>query len=251
MFLWNRMKVAPLFVCLLLSAGIRAQTASESTDFTRFFTAEFLAGITAEANEGFPDRGLQKNVFVHFGTYTDAVPQEWAYRLNHPKVGMSLGVSEFGNYEALGLAITAMPIAEFSLFSSTKRRFSLLTGMGVSYFTEQFDPLSNPDNQAVTTDLTWAFRVFLKYRFLQSKRIDWHLGAGFFHHSNGHTRLPNQGFLPKSNMGNKSVNSLFHRLQEVGITISRHDLDTDLMCFHWRIIVKNQYILCLGNTVKC
>ena len=193
MFLWNRMKVAPLFVCLLLSAGIRAQTASESTDFTRFFTAEFLAGITAEANEGFPDRGLQKNVFVHFGTYTDAVPQEWAYRLNHPKVGMSLGVSEFGNYEALGLAITAMPIAEFSLFSSTKRRFSLLTGMGVSYFTEQFDPLSNPDNQAVTTDLTWAFRVFLKYRFLQSKRIDWHLGAGFFHHSNGHTRLPNQG----------------------------------------------------------
>tara|TARA_B100001765_G_C19504766_1_gene341889 strand:- start:1482 stop:2429 length:948 start_codon:yes stop_codon:yes gene_type:complete len=86
-----------------------------------------------------------------------------------------------------------MPIAEFPLFSSKKRRFTLLTGMGASYFTRQFDTLTNPGNQAVTTKLTWSFRVFFKYRFLESRRIDWQLGAGFFHHSNGHTRLPNQG----------------------------------------------------------
>lgn len=156
------------------------------------FTPEFLFGKTMEANGGFPDTGLQKQLLLNFGRYHRNNPQHWAKYLKGPKTGFSVGVTDFGNLDSLGIALTAAPFIEFNAFGSD--RFKILTAMGASYFTKKFNPETNPQNIAVTTDITWAFRMYFYYQLFSTQNIDWRVGMGYSHHSNGHTRLLNQGY---------------------------------------------------------
>lgn len=72
--------------------------------------------------------------------------------------------------------------------------------LGVSYFTKSYTgttfSLNNPfenNNNAISTKVTWSLKSFFYYDFLRSNNNNWRLGVGYFHHSNGHTKFPNQG----------------------------------------------------------
>jgi len=69
----------------------------------------------------------------------------------------------------------------------------LQIGFGSSYTDTQYDINTNEFNRAITTKINWSYRSFFYYDIFKSKQIDWRLGLGYLHHSNGHTRLPNQG----------------------------------------------------------
>lgn len=155
-------------------------------------TPDVLFGKTMPANEGFPDTDLQKQFVLSLGRSNQNNPQEWAYRLKRPRTGISMGVTDFGKSDTLGLAVTVMPFIEFKAFGSDF--FKVYSGMGASYFTKKFHPEKNPLNNAVTTDLTWAFRLYLYYQFLSTQHFDWRAGLGYSHHSNGHMRLMNIGY---------------------------------------------------------
>lgn len=184
----NQLTIFLLFVSFFSFA----QTEDDWKKSALTFTPEILLGKTMEANDGFPDTKLQKQAILNFGRNHTNNPQQWAQRLKKPKTGLSIGVTDFGNLDSLGLGFTAMPFIEFKAFGSD--RWKILTGMGASYFTKKFDAETNPQNQAVTTDITWAFRLYLNYQFLSTKKIDWRTGIGYSHHSNGHMRLLNQGY---------------------------------------------------------
>ena len=178
-----------LTVFLLISC---LQLWSQETSTSNFvFTPEFLLGTSAEANEDFPDRDLQTQLQLNFGWRHNANPQEWAHRLKAPTTGISLGYTDLGNPNELGAGITLLSFIEFNAFRM--ERLKVKVGMGGTYFTEKYDPITNPNNQAITTDVTWSFRTFIHYKLFSTQNIDWRLGVGYFHHSNGHTRLPNQG----------------------------------------------------------
>lgn len=177
---------------LLISVLTLAQTENDWKKSAFNFTPEILFGLTMESNDGFPDTEPQKQAILNFGRNNINNPQEWAQRLKAPKTGLSIGITDFGNLDSLGIALTAMPYIEFKAFGS--ERFKILTGMGASYFTKKFDPKTNPQNQAVTTDITWAFRMYFYYKLFATNNIDWRVGLGYSHHSNGHTRLLNQGY---------------------------------------------------------
>jgi len=128
---------------------------------------------------------------VNFGNYHFNNSQEWARRLKSPKTGISLGVTDFGQRDSIGYAFTLMPYIEFNAFGLED--FMIKVGTGGSVFTTKYDPVTNPLNEGITTDIVWSFRAFAHYRIIEAKKTHWFLGAGYFHHSNGHTRLPNQG----------------------------------------------------------
>lgn len=155
-------------------------------------TPELMLGKTAESNDGFPNRKLQKQFMFTLGRDNSYNPLEWAYWLKGPKTGVGLGYTDFGNLDSLGIAITVIPSIEFNIFN--QKRLTMLVGMGGSFFNKEFDAVTNPKNQAVTTDLTWAYRAYFYYKFLRREKIDWRIGVGYSHHSNGHTRLLNQGY---------------------------------------------------------
>ncbi len=180
------------YFLLLCSCCILAQQLEKTTANPFIITPEIMAGITADSNSFFPDHDFQKQLIINLGWEHDHNPQEWAQRLKGPRTGLGFGYTDFGNAENLGGAITAMPFIEFNTFR--KEKLKAQVGMGVSYFTKKYDSISNPFNQAVSTDLTWSFRLFMHYQFISAQKIDWRVGLGYFHHSNGHTRLPNQGY---------------------------------------------------------
>lgn len=176
-----------IFPCI---AFAQETTSEKKSDFV--FTPEIKTGILAEANKDFPEHDLPISIFVNFGWEHDRNPQDWAQRLKGPRTGVGLGYTHLGNSDSLGASISAIPFIEFNVFK--KKNLKVHVGMGGSYFTKKYDPVSNPNNQGVTTDLVWTFKAFMNYQILSGDKVDWRLGAGYFHHSNGHTRLPNQGF---------------------------------------------------------
>ncbi len=180
----------PFFLFLSLLTFGQTEVGWKKSAFT--ITPEILFGKTMEGNEGFPSTGFQKQLILNFGRYHTNNPQQWAQQLNGPKTGFSIGVTDFGNLDSLGIALTVLPFIEFKAFGSN--RFTVQTGMGASYFSKKFDPETNPQNKVVTTDLTWAFRSYLYYQFLITQKVDWRVGLGYSHHSNGHMRLLNIGF---------------------------------------------------------
>jgi len=187
------MKKTLLTTFLLISSYLFAQQVDGDDARSSFvISPEILLGITADANSYFPDHGLQSQGILSFGWEHDKNPQEWAQRLKGPRTGISVGYTDFGNTKNLGGAISVLPFIEFNIFRS--KRLTLQVGTGASYFTEKYDPITNPNNEAVTTDFTWSFKLFSHYKIFTTQNIDWRAGIGYSHHSNGHTRLPNQGF---------------------------------------------------------
>ncbi|RMA59005.1 acyloxyacyl hydrolase [Ulvibacter antarcticus] len=187
------MKNFTLFILLFCSLSLFAQDIEIPTVKKGvIFTPEIMGGVTAEPNSNFPEHDFHKQFMIGLGWEHDTNSQEWARRLKGPRTGIAFGLADFGNRDSLGYAIVAMPFIEFNAFG--RKNLKLLVGMGGSYFTKKYDALKNPNNLAVTTDLTWSFRVIMHYKILSGPRLDWRLGGGFFHHSNGHTKLLNQGY---------------------------------------------------------
>lgn len=184
----KRLTIFFLFVSILSLA----QTQNTWKKNALVLTPEILLGITTESNDGFPETKLQKQAIFAIGRSQKNNRQQWAQRLKGPKTGLAFSYRDFGNLDSLGVAFTVLPFIEFKAFGSN--RFKVLAGTGVSYFTKKFHAKTNPQNKAVTTDLTWAFRLYLYYQFLSTENIDWRLGLGYSHHSNGHTKLLNQGY---------------------------------------------------------
>lgn len=186
------MKNLVSILILLLPFLAVSQSEMDKDPSGLFLTPEFLLGKTMDANEGFPDTKLQKQLILNLGRLHSNNPQQWAQQLKGPKTGLSMGVTDFGNLDSLGIAFTIAPFIEFNAFGS--KRFTILTSMGASFFTKKFHPETNPQNRAVTTDITWAFRTYFYYMLFSRKNVDWRIGLGYSHHSNGHTRLLNQGY---------------------------------------------------------
>lgn len=158
-------------------------------DTSSYFGSEFLVGKTMEANSDFPKTNLQLGIILNYTFNNKTDKKLWAPWLGFPKTGISLGVYDFGNVDNIGRAYTLMPYMEFVL----SKKWHLNTGVGLSYMDTQFDPITNPFNKAITTDLNWSFKSFFYYDILKQSHVDWKIGVGYVHHSNGHTRLPNQG----------------------------------------------------------
>ena len=180
-------KFAPL---ILFSIYISIAQEKYTKDFS--ITPELLFGITGEPNTNFPDRGLQKQVFIRFGWQHTTQADAWASYLKNVKTGLSIGVADLGNSAQLGTIFTFQPFMEFKSFKSEK--FSTSIGFGSSYITKKYNPTTHKFNRAVSTHLNWSFRLFLYYTLLESEAIDWRVGLGYNHNSNGHAKLPNQGY---------------------------------------------------------
>lgn len=195
--------------------------ASSQEEATNFFSPEFTVGKTPINNTGFPDFGLHTALFLNFGSYQNTNPNEWAYWLKQPKTGLSLAYATYGNADVLGYSIHVLPFVEFQMFHP---RLSIHAAFGVSYFNKKFDLETNLPNEKISTNINWTYRTMLYYKALETPKVNWRLGLGYFHQSNGHTRFPNQGlnsfsgsvsaelkYTPKRQEGKLVTNSSFEK----------------------------------------
>jgi hypothetical protein len=91
------------------------------------------------------------------------------------------------------------PIAVYLFHGGTIRsfspRFSLHYewNLGASFNWGHFDPFDNPENIVFSTPTNIYASLNAYTRWRVSPRVDFHLGLGFNHFSNGSVRLPNRG----------------------------------------------------------
>ncbi len=131
------MKKIILFLIGLLPLVGYSQDNSDWKKGSFLFTPEILIGNTTPSNDGFPETALHKQLIISLGRNHKNNPQEWAQRFDGPVTGVSFGISDFGNLDSLGVAITVMPYVEFKVFGSN--RFTSNIGLGASYFTEKYE----------------------------------------------------------------------------------------------------------------
>ena len=158
------------------------------------FTAlEYSIGKTSKANVNFPELKAQNGFLLSIGTTNNNPQLEWARQLNYPETGVTLSYVDMGNSEQLGQAISIVPFIDFKVFTGWTSRMNCKIGLGASYFNRTYDEIENPNNKAISTSFTWAFRSNLYYSLFENEDYNFKLGVGYFHNSNGHLRLPNQG----------------------------------------------------------
>ena len=168
------------------------ENAIKSTNYS-FAALEYGIGKTSTANVNFPKLNPQQSILVSIGTTNKKNNLEWAKQLNFPKTGLTLSYVDLGNSERLGQAISVVPFVDFNILNRWTSRLNLKVGLGASYFNVMYDEVENPNNMAISTHLTWAFRSNLYYSLLEKEDYNLKLGLGYFHNSNGHVRLPNNG----------------------------------------------------------
>lgn len=182
-----------VFFLFLLASLLNAQNKDSLNIPINFLTPELLIGKTMPPNDGYPSTKPQKSLLLSFGKNHILNESEWAYRLNYPTIGITLAAIDFGNSKKVGQAFSVLPYIEFDFLRKKHNDLKMNIGMGASYFNKQFDSITNYTNRGISTKITWSFKLFLYYQLIETNTINWRLGLGYFHHSNGHTRLPNQG----------------------------------------------------------
>jgi len=206
-FFYSPSQGLTLIIFLFTQLGFSQE--KESSWKNHFISSEVLFGKTAPSNEFFPSVSLQTGLSLGLGKKHVKSKSEWAYRLNYPKTGVRLGINNMGNRDVLGYQFSVIPYLELPLFLNKKNPLSLMIGLGASYFTKKFDKENNSLNHAVSTNLNWAFDLFFYYPILQSKTTNLRLGIGYSHQSNGHKKLPNNGY--NSFLGSVNANFNFNK----------------------------------------
>lgn len=183
----TRLQHHSIIVVLCLSAWtlMQAQVNEKPSWHT-----EFLYGISAEANDFFPERDPQFSLIIGMSQRIELAGKTQA---QSPKIGLLGMYTDLGNKELLGHSYALIPYVSFPVFGKRWSGSQMQLGLGGAYFDTRFDPETNFFNQAVTTDLTWAFRASIHQRLFTHRYGTLDAGLVYNHQSNGHTKLPNQG----------------------------------------------------------
>lgn len=181
------------FLFLLFTGQIIANDTIRTYKSAFFIQPEILIGKALPGNSNFPDTELERIFSISFGKYVQDTSRNWSVFFNYPSVGVSVSYSHFGQNDVFGNAYSVVPFIAISTSKKQKGCFYFKIGLGASYFTKFFNEENNPHNLAIGSSYTWTFESTAHYNIYTTPYLALSVGAGFIHHSNGHTQLPNLG----------------------------------------------------------
>jgi hypothetical protein len=116
--------------------------------------------------------------------------------------GLALYANFLGNQGVSGSVFAINPFFQSKLFAIKSSTLFLRIGTGVGYFTQVFDPLTNPANRAMSNRLNGMMQFALLHHIPLSSSFEFHYGLGLSHFSNGNYSRPNLGInTPQFNIG--------------------------------------------------
>lgn len=184
-------KIYLFFSLIFLSLNTSAQEFNQK--MTSFWSAEIMAGKLMEVYPNFPDARLVPTLGLSFGKKHNDPEKGWATFFNNPETGVNFLVSDLGNNDIFGQLAMAIPYINFCPFKDPLRRFTIQGGLGLGYHTDHHEADSNPTNEIVGSNFNWAFQLFFYRKIKITESMNWQIGGGWYHTSNGHIRLPNYG----------------------------------------------------------
>lgn len=187
-------KILSILLLLLAIISCQSQQTKESGIDVMSIAPELQFGLTLPSNMDFPERKIQKTLQINLSKKHYSLSKKWASLLNYPTTGVAVSYTNFGNPDKLGTAVSLTPFFEYNLRKQELQKFSLKSGFGISYLNKLHDPTTNPFNRAASVHFNVNFYLLMNYQLELSKYLPLRIGGGYVHHSNGHSKLPNQGF---------------------------------------------------------
>jgi Lipid A 3-O-deacylase (PagL) len=116
----------------------------------------------------------------------------WHQWLNYPAIGVSFVYYDIGS-ESLGKAFGLFPTFDLKLITHQRFQSTMQLGLGLAYLTRYYDALTNPDNNAVGSNVNGTAQF--KWQNQYSVNPNWQIlfGLSFTHYSNGSSQQPNFG----------------------------------------------------------
>ncbi len=117
----------------------------------------------------------------------------WHDIYNYPENGLALFYTDLGEKKVLGEIFGIDYFFRLYLIEGEKTKFYLRSGIGINYTTKKYDPIDNPYNRSVGSNINTHFNL----RFGVSQKLfsntALNVGGSFDHISNATTKFPNLG----------------------------------------------------------
>lgn len=121
---------------------------------------------------------------------TGAAP--WHRWYKYPKVGLALVYYDYHS-PALGRSYAASVYLSKALVRTARHDLSFRLGTGLAYFTQHYNPDTNPENVYIGAPLNATLQMRLEYDVAISEHLGMLLALALNHYSNGATAYPNFG----------------------------------------------------------
>jgi Lipid A 3-O-deacylase (PagL) len=116
----------------------------------------------------------------------------WHEWMNYPSVGLSLVYYDIGS-ESLGKALGLFPTIDLRFRTRPKFQSKMQIGLGLAYLTRYYDALTNPDNNAVGSNVNGTAQIKWQNQYSVSNNWQILFGLSVTHYSNGSSQQPNFG----------------------------------------------------------
>jgi len=170
------MKKAFLLFLFFLSYQLAfGTTPPDSTRFTRQIGLKLHQGfVIIHSRDLRPIRNSYPNGLELDFAWHNTSQKAWESCHCYPKLGLALTFWNYDHPEILGYGVTSLFYVEPIFGAFNKISFSIRAGMGLSYQSKPYDPLSNPDNYSYSTYIAFPLQlgVSLHYRFKPQWQAD-------------------------------------------------------------------------------
>ena len=179
-------KIVLVLSMLLICASISAQR-------THCLEAKLYGGRTLPHRIGMESlarttAGAELNYY--FSTVSENFYDK---KYRSPQHGFGVSYNYLGYRHVLGSACSLYSFMDFALTDKNFFRLGLRVNAGLSYMSEKYDRLSNPENIAICTNICFYFNLGLNLAFRLPYGLELKLMPQFMHYSNGAVLKPNLG----------------------------------------------------------
>jgi hypothetical protein len=171
----------------------------------------------------------------------------WEQLYGYPVYGIGIYSASFNETQELGV-----PIAFYGFFSAPfiryrKLNFNYEMGLGIATNWNNFDPIKNPYNIAISAERSTYIEAGLNFEYQLTSKYFLSAGYGLYHFSNGKLKMPNRGL----NTGAFKL-SFRYKLNNASLPFIKREVPEYSRHFEWDI-----YVFCgvknvsyLGNDVN-
>jgi hypothetical protein len=158
------------------------------------YYGEVMFGKVAKHRDGLLYKVPPVSMIFQAGkvTQTDG-SKPWHDYWGFPRLEQSVHFNVFGETDVLGYAIGAAPGVGFYMFRGDRSSLLLHLATGLAYLTREFNPLTNPSNNAIGSNFNNTTQIKLSYETPIIKTLSLDIGFGLTHYSNGLNSSPNSG----------------------------------------------------------
>lgn len=119
--------------------------------------------------------------------------KNWEHLFNYPQIGVAFTYFNYGVPNELGSAYSLTSYIDVTPNNKKRNKLRLNIGTGFVYSTKRFHSITNPENSAVSSRISYVVRGTIHYEVPLNDQYFLNANLAFRHYSNGKLNMPNNG----------------------------------------------------------